>query len=601
MIPRLAAFFLLGLTASAQVTLHPSDNVPSIVNSKPEGTTFIFTPGIYRLSQPIHPKNNDKFIGQTECDPPANACPAVISGAIEIGSLAKPDGGNYSVAKQRQQNPRGNAKNDCERDWQGCAYPEDLYFDNVPLRHVDSPMLPNLSPGEWWFDYGNRIIYFHDDPSGHVVETSVLNNGFGGPGNNVTIQYLTIEKFADMYPVGAIGETQGVNALTQQTDWTIQHSEVRLNHGFGVRVNYRMHILNNYVHDNGQTGVGGGMGVVKNPATQSTLSGILIQGNTITHNDYAHFDSVFGSGGIKVGATSGVMIRGNIIRNNVGSGIHFDDDSSSELVDNNLLENNSDGDGLVQEIGGGVSVFRNNKLIHNGAQVDEKNYGFQIAVRVSSGVESYCNVMEVAAGPGMAAWGLGTSKRGTSPFPPFQYRMSTGNSFHHNTIIYDPGAIGDAGFRHNDPDNQPDFFANNAAPDNNQYHMPSSSAAKFVYDNDNSRSNRMKTFHEYQASGADVHGSIDTNNRSGWPEVSITSPGDQSSVSGPVLVSAAASDRSGIRKVEFYVDWKLQTTLTSPPFDFNWTNGNSGSHIVAAMAYSNAGIRNCYAVTLNQQ
>ncbi len=29
----------------------------------------------------------------------------------------------------------------------------------------------------------------------------MLNNAFGGPANNVTIQYLTIEEFANMYPL----------------------------------------------------------------------------------------------------------------------------------------------------------------------------------------------------------------------------------------------------------------------------------------------------------------------------------------------------------------------------------------------------------------
>ena len=41
-------------------------------------------------------------------------------------------------------------------------------------------------------------------------------------------------------------------------------------------------------------------------------------------------------------------------------------------------------------------------------------------------------------------------------------------------------------------------------------------------------------------------------------------------------------------------------TSTTPPYDFNWTNGATGPHTVAAMAYSNAGVRNCYAVTLNE-
>jgi parallel beta-helix repeat protein len=594
-------FFLFSLVSWAQVSLHPTDNVPRIVSSRPEGTTFVFTPGTYRLSEPILPKNNDQFIGQTTCATNTSSCPAIVSGAVVIGPLARFDGTNYQIAKQRQHGQRGAATSNCDPGWLACIYPEDLFFDGTPYRHLDSPTLPTIGPGEWWFDYTNHIIYFHDNPSGHTVETSVVNNAFGGPANNVTIQYLTVEKFADMYPVGAIGATQGSNALTQEANWKVENCEVRLNHGFGVRLGYRMHVLNNYIHDNGETGIGGGIGWPAVPSTQSTNSGILIQGNTINHNDYAHFNSQFGSGGIKVGATSGVVVRGNTIRNNQGSGIHFDDDSGNEWVDGNTITDNSDADGLVQEIGGGISTFRNNAVLRNGAQLNGNNSSYQIAVRASAGVEIYCNVLEVPSGRGVNGWGIGAANRGSSPYLPYQYRKSTGNSFHHNTVIWESGANGDSGFRFNDPENQPNFFANNTPPDYNTYHLPSISAAHFVYDNDNTRSNRLKTFRNYQASGTDAHSTVDTNYMSGYPEVSITSPSDQSSVGSPVTVTAAASDKSGIRKVEFYVDWKLQTSVTHPPYDFNWSNGTAGSHIVAAMAYSNEGIRNCYAVTLNEQ
>ena len=602
MIRHLAVFFFLSsLMASAQVTLHPGDNVPKIVSSRPEGTTFIFTPGIYRLSQPIIPKNNDKFMGSTACAPPASSCAAIISGARVIGSEAKAVGGNYAVAKQDQHNPRGARETDCDNGWPACILPEDLYFDDKPYRHLDSSTLPAIGPGEWWFDYTNHVIYFHDDPSGHTVETSVLNNGFGGPANNVLIEYLTVEKFADMYPVGAIGQTQGPNALTQETNWTIDHCDVRLNHGFGIRSGYRIHILNNYIHDNGQIGIGGGIGWRANPVTHSTNAGILIQGNTIRHNDYAHFDPQFGSGGIKFGSTTGIVIRGNIIEDNEGSGIHFDEDSGNALVEGNTISDNSDADGLQQEIGSGTSIFRNNVILRNGAQVYGHSSSYQIAVRASPGVHVYCNVLEIPAAPGANAWGIGASNRGRSNYPPFEYRTSAGNSVHHNTLIWDPGANGDVGMRQGDPDHQPDYWSRNAPPDYNTYHVSRSSAAIFVYDNDNSRRHNHKPFRNYQASGADVHGAVDTNNASGWPEVEITSPPDQASVNNPVTVTANASDKTGIRKVEFYVDWNLQGSIPSPPYEFNWTNPTSGSHIVTAMAYSNAGIRNCNAITLSVQ
>jgi len=600
MIRYLIAFFLLGVVSSAQVTLHPTDNVPKIVSSRPPGTTFIFTPGTYRLSQPIIMKDNDKFIGETPCAPPKSSCPAIVSGSIVIGPLAKFDGTNYQVTNQKQHNQRARPDN-CDPGWPSCIYPEDLYFDGKPYRHLDSPTLPSIGLGEWWFDYTNHVIYFHDDPTGHTVETSVLDSGFNGPANNITLQYLTVEEFADMYPIAAIGQTQGANALTQQANWTVQNCEIRLNHDFGVRVGYRIRILNNYIHDNGQTGIGGGIGWRAAPVTHETNAEILIQGNTINHNDYAHFDPGFGAGGIKIGATRGVVIRDNVIEHNEGSAIHLDDDSGDALVDGNLMTDNSDGDGLVEEIGVGTSTFRNNILVGNGAQLNGHYSGFQIAVRVSPRIDIYCNVMEIAPGKGMHGWGIGTNNRGNSLFPPYEYRRTVGNSVHHNTVIWEPGANGEVGFRHNDPDHQPDFFAKNAPPDYNSYHLSNPSGTHFVYDNDNSRSNKLKPFRNHQGSRADVHSTVDTNNTSGFPLVRITSPSDESSVEGPVTVTATASDKSGIRKVEFYVDWNMQTTLKEPPYEFTWNGGPAGPHIVAAMAFSNAGIRNCFAVTLKEQ
>jgi len=178
--------------------------------------------------------------------------------------------------------------------------------------------------------------------------------------------------------------------------------------------------------------------------------------------------------------------------------------------------------------------------------------------------------------------------------------MSTGNDFHHNTVIWDSGAAGAVGHQQSDAVHQPNFFADNTPPDFNTYHLSSLSTANFIYDNNNSQQNSRKTFAQYQAAGADVHGAADTKYASGFPRVMITSPADQSSVTNPITIAVTASDASGISKVEFYVDWNLQAIVSGSPYNFSWTNGTTGAHTVAAMAYSNAGIRSCYAVTLKK-
>jgi parallel beta-helix repeat protein len=593
----LMAFCLTAISQAATVDIHPGQDIPTIVAANPAGTTFIIYPGTYRLTEAIVPKAGDKFIGQTACAPPKTVCPAIISGSQRIGHLATFNGTNYVVRNQTQQSQKAIAQGTqvlCDRGWEGCIYPEDLYFDGKPYKHLNSATLPAIGPGQWWFDYTNHIIYFHDNPSGHLVETSILQVAFGGTANNVTIQYLTIEEFASLYPWGTIGVWDGTSPQTNGANWTVQNCEMLLNHGYGVRVGYGMHILNNYIHDNGENGVGGGLGTIQAPATQSMNSGIVIEGNVINHNDYAHFNVDFGAGGIKLGATSGITIRGNTIQNNEGEGVHFDDYSENVFVDGNLITDNTDAGGISQEMGYGSSTYRNNIVLRNGAQVNAAFWNNQIESSTTTNVNAYCNVMEISPGPGINGYDVLAANRGTSIYPPYQYLTSTGNYFHHNTVIWDPGATGGTGYFQTDAANQPNFLANNRAPDYNTYHLPSTSY-HFAYGK-----NQMN-FSEFQASGADIHGSADTNNRSGFPTVAITSPLDQSSVTSPVTVKATASDKSGINRVEFYVDWKLQTTVPGPPYTFSWTNGTTGTHTVTAMAYSNAGIRNCYAITLTKQ
>ena len=591
------AFWGSALAQASTVDIYPGTDIPSVVNASPAGTTFVIHPGTYRLTHSITPKNGDSFVGQIACAPPTTSCPAILSGSKIIGSLATFNGTNYEVTGQTQQGATNIITKQCQPGWEGCIYPEDLFFDGVPYKHLYSASMPTILTGQWWFDYTNNVIYFHDNPAGHVVETSVVPNAFGSTANNVTISQLTVKEFASSGSPGAIG-MPGNASLTQGTNWTVKNCEILLNHGVAVRLAFGMQILSNYIHDNGAIGVGGGLAT--NSSTRSTPSGIVISHNTISHNNYAHFLNGFGSGGIKISGTTGGVIRGNTITNNDGAGIHFDTSVQSPLVDGNTVTDNSFG-GIQYEISLTSATFRNNILLRNGVNLpNESTSNAGIGSYDSVGVNAYCNVVQIPNAPRANGIVVGASNRGYNIYPPGQYLVSTGNYFHHNTVIWDAGAGGAVGYFQSDPTNQPNFFSNNRLPDFNTYHLSSLSAANFVYDNNNSRLNSRKTFAEYQATGADVHGTADTNYTSGFPTVTITSPADQSSFTTSLTVAATASDKRGISRMEFYVDWNLQATVTTPPYNFSWTNGTTGSHTVAAMAYSNAGIRACYAITLKK-
>ena len=588
------------ISQASTVDIHPGDNIPNVVAQNPAGTTFVIYPGTYRLTEPIQALNNDSFVGQTSCAPPKTTCPAILMGSQIIGPQAKFNGKYYEVTGQNQQGSTdGVVSSKCQPGWGGCMYPEDLFFDGVPLQHLNASSLPTIGSGQWWFDYNNGIIYFHDNPSGHTVETSSVQSAFAGSGNNVTIQYLTIKEFSSSPgSPGTIGMPGNPN-LTQGINWTVKNCEMLLNHGYAVRIGFGIQVLNNYIHNNGWIGVGGGLGT--DAATLAASSGILIQGNTITYNNYAHFLPQFGSGGIKICSAKNIVIRNNTITNNDGAGVHFDMSDESPTLDGNTITDNTGGGGIEYEVSLTSALIRNNISMRNGADLStESGPSANLGSYASTGVQAYCNVMQMAAVADTEGFQIVGSNRGYNPYPPYQFLTSTGNSVHHNTVIWEPGAQGVVGYFFGDSAHQPNFFSENTPPDYNMYHLASLSTANFVYDNNTSQQNTRKTFAQYQKAGADVHGTVDTKYNSGFPSVSITSPANGSTVGNSTTVEASASDPSGISKVEFFVDWTLKTTVTSSPYTFDWSSIPAGTHTVAAMAYSKAGIGACYAVTLTQ-
>lgn len=75
------------------------------------------------------------------------------------------------------------------------------------------------------------------------------------------------------------------------------------------------------------------------------------------------------------------------------------------------------------------------------------------------------------------------------------------------------------------------------------------------------------------------------------PLVSITSPANNTSISGIVNITANATDNVGISKVEFYLDGVLLSTSTSSPYSASWDTNTAtlGAHTLTAKAYDSSG------------
>jgi len=244
-----------------------------------------------------------------------------------------------------------------------CNINQDLYFNNVPLVHefaasdctaadapIDlctgagtcptcpfsgfasaggAPQGGTLTTGQWLADYTNGFIYLFDNPSGNTVELGTDAQFLQTAASGITINGGIYEKNATPINSAVLEPNTSI-----ATNWTIENTEIRLNHAEGIKDNGSNggHIYtNNNVHDNGQTGIGcGGNGAG---------SGVTITNNTIANNGYAATSTTPGErGGIKCSAEPNATITGNTIVNNDGPGMWTDEAASNVLVQNNIIK-----------------------------------------------------------------------------------------------------------------------------------------------------------------------------------------------------------------------------------------------------------------------
>jgi parallel beta-helix repeat protein len=258
--------------------------------------------------------------------------------AAQIGTLATTTDPLAISAARTAYSPLTN----CQFDSPRCNYPEDVWFDNVLKRHV--PLREQVGPGTWHFDYGNDAIYVGDNPSGHMVETSVTPHAFTGNATDVLVSALRIEKYAVPTQVGA--------AMNLGTRWRLEYSEVARNHYAGVGSSDDSVAELNNVHHNGAFGfVGAGVN-------------IQVISNEIAYNNTAGYNQFWGAGGSKWVFTTGLVVRGNWSHNNKGPGLWTDINNSGCLYDSNTVDDN-DRQGIFHEISYSC-VITGNTIRRNG-------------------------------------------------------------------------------------------------------------------------------------------------------------------------------------------------------------------------------------------
>ena len=443
------------------VLLSPGADLQAAVDSRPNGTTFFLRKGLYRL-QSIVPKPGDIFLG---------AKGAELNGATLITQVTQE--GNLFKASNLPPDPNAIINGVCLPDFPRCDHPQDLYFDGLPLRAVAKSS--RVVPGTFFYDDKKGIVYFADDPAGHVVELSTRAYAFDGSVPGVTVQNLVIVNYACADQRGAINNPAG-------GAWQITNNELRWNHGYGLVAGTGAVVSGNFIHHNGQIGMGGGSG----------QHDMLVQTNEIAFNVWNGTDCGWECGGAKWGDVSALTVTGNYVHNNAGDGLWTDIDCTEITYDGNTIENNLYA-GISHEISGSA-VISNNILRYNGSTTFVWGWQGQIQIQNSSDTEVFGNTLVLKPKVGGNGIMIIQQNRGAGYLP-------QGNWIHDNDITINRGEGAVAGWF---ADYKPASFSPTNLYDYNHYHVLPASDSLAVW-----APNDWLTFSAWQATGQDLHSTRD--------------------------------------------------------------------------------------------
>jgi hypothetical protein len=388
----------VGGQAGITVTLSPGDNIQSAVDANPEGTTFVLLPGLYRM-QSVVPKNHDIFTGQGK---------VILNGSQLLSFHPATTGSGLWAAPAVISNW---SHGECQASHPLCSYTQDLFIDNV--LQTPAIKLEGLSSGSWYLDRAQSLVYITVDPSGHIVELGTRTSAFNAQhAIGVQVSHLTVEKYASAAQQGAIGSAR------TGTGWIVSDVEVRWNHGAGIELASDSQVLNSFIHHNGQLGISF---VGEN---QKAIN------NEISWNNYAGFKTDWEAGGGKFLQTTNLVIQGNYVHDNAGTGLWTDTNAKNTLYENNTVVNNLN-QGIQHEACYSATI-RKNIVRGNGNTPTTWLWNAQILLQSSSDVDVYDNLVEVPAGGGHGIV-LINENRDSGDLGPF---AAANDRVHDNTITY---------------------------------------------------------------------------------------------------------------------------------------------------------------------
>ena len=203
-----------------------------------------------------------------------------------------------------------------------AAWPDQVFIDGSALHQVGSAS--QVGPGTFYADYSAARLRIGTSPSGHQVRASNRTQALYVTAPNVTLQGLGVRRYATPIPDnGAVrmGSSGGVvRNMTIVDNATI---------GLSLR-NNNITVDHVTVQRNGMLGIGG-----------NAVYGLRLTNSVVQDNNVERFKPAPVSGGVKITRSRGVVVSGNDVSGNAGTGIWFDESCYGITVARNVANNNA--------------------------------------------------------------------------------------------------------------------------------------------------------------------------------------------------------------------------------------------------------------------
>ncbi|MFG1622989.1 right-handed parallel beta-helix repeat-containing protein [Kribbella sp. NPDC049227] len=351
------------------VVIEPGDDAQSIVNAKPAGTTFCFAAGLHRISDTIRPKANMTL---------ASAARAVLTGSVPLTGWTK--SGSAWVVRGALPAAYG-ASGQCEDNVSNiCHLREQLFLDGAHLTRVGntSKVAPGTFYADYG---ANAIYLGDDPAGHSVemskTSTAIESGSTGVEVRGLTIEHFASAPQAGALVSGPgwkvtandVRWNHAVGVMLVKANKTeVEKNLIRNNGqlGLGQYSSADATVTRNVISSNNTDGfwvADWESGGIKSTRSSGTVSGNLIKANlgvgmwadvaddgrvissnqiignaadgiryeisrngtieknTITNNGFGtgrgSGTSLWDGGGININTSSGVTVRGNVVKGNV--------------------------------------------------------------------------------------------------------------------------------------------------------------------------------------------------------------------------------------------------------------------------------------------